>query len=157
MLRIVAEALPVYERWFGPYPVSRFHRRRVVFRLERQPVRRARDDRRAHFRHAAPRRQFVDELVSHEFCHQWWYNVVGVNGYAETWMDEGLAIYFAHRLMDLKYGKNNTLVSLPTGLDWLPNIHRDDYRYTTMIGSLARGEATPDRPGRCPNSRTSSA
>ena len=58
-------------------------------------------------------------------------------------MDEGLAVYFAHHLMDVKYGKNNTLISLPSGLEWLPNIHRDDYRYTTMIGSLARGEATP--------------
>ena len=63
---------------------------------------------------------FVDQLVSHEFCHQWWYNVVGVNGYAETWMDEGLAVYFSHHLQDLKYGKNNTLVTLPGGLEWLP-------------------------------------
>ena len=99
--------------------------------------------------------KFVDELVSHEFCHQWWYNVVGINGYAETWMDEGLAVYFAHRLMDVKYGKNNTLISLPTGLEWLPNIHRDDYRYTTMIGSLARGEASRRPCRRCRASKTS--
>lgn len=143
MLRIVAEAMPVYQRWFGPYPYSDFTIVESYFgwngnqcgglvmidaRIFGMP------------HHAF---QFVDELVSHEFCHQWWYNVVGVNGYAETWMDEGLAVHFAHRLMDLKYGKNNTLVALPSGLEWLPNIHREDYRYSTMIGSLARGEATP--------------
>ena len=45
-------------------------------------------------------RGYVDYLVSHEVCHQWWYNLVGTNGYCETWMDEGLATYFSHRLLD---------------------------------------------------------
>ncbi len=143
MIRIVAEALPVYERWFGPYPYSDFTIAESYFGWNgNQCGGLVMIDARIY---SMPHRacQFVDELVSHEFCHQWWYNVVGVDGYAETWMDEGLAVYFAHHLMDLKYGKNNTLISLPSGLEWLPNIHRDDYRYTTMIGSLARGEATP--------------
>ena len=39
-------------------------------------------------------------LVQHELCHQWWYNAVGTNGYAETWMGEGVATYFSHRLAD---------------------------------------------------------
>jgi len=143
MLRILAEALPVFERWFGPLPYPDFTIVESYFgwngnqcgdlvmidaRIYGMPHRAA---------------NFVDQLVSHEFCHQWWYNVVGVNGYAETWMDEGLAVYFSHHLQDCKYGKNNTLVTLPGALEWLPNIHRDDYRYTTMIGSLARGEAMP--------------
>lgn len=143
MLRIIAEALPVFQKWFGPFPYPDFTIVESYFgwngnqcgdlvmidaRIYGMP------------HHAL---NFVDQLVSHEFCHQWWYNVVGVNGYAETWMDEGLAVYFSHHLQDFKYGKNNTMVTLPGALEWLPNIHREDYRYATMVGSLARGEATP--------------
>ena len=43
-------------------------------------------------------RGYVEYLVSHETCHQWWYNLVGTNGYAETFMDEGAAVHFTHRL-----------------------------------------------------------
>jgi hypothetical protein len=83
-------------------------------------------------------------------CHQWWYNTVGTNGYCETWMDEALAVHFSHRLADQKYGKNNLLLEWPRGLGWLPSIHRDDYRYYTMLGVVARGEDCPtvqDMPG----------
>ncbi|HXY33999.1 MAG TPA: M1 family metallopeptidase, partial [Planctomycetaceae bacterium] len=142
MIRISSEAFAAYQQWFGPYPYADFTICESYFgwngnqcgglvmidsRIFGMP------------HHAC---NFVDELVSHEVCHQWWFNVVGVNGYAETWMDEGLAVYFAHRLMDRKYGRNNALISLPTALEWLPNIHRDDYRYATLMGSLARGEAS---------------
>lgn len=143
MIRISAEAFTAYQQWFGPYPYRDFTICESYFgwngnqcgglvmidaRIFGMPHRAC---------------NFVDELVSHEICHQWWFNVVGVNGYAETWMDEGLAVYFAHRLMDVKYGRNNPMISLPAGLEWLPNIHRDDYRYATLMGSLGRGEATP--------------
>src|SRR5262249_48828489 len=86
---------------------------------------------------------FVEYLISHELCHQWWYNAVGTNGYCETWMDEGLATYFSHRLMDLKHGKHNMLLHLPSGLEWLPNIPRDTYRNYSLYGTLGRGENGP--------------
>jgi hypothetical protein len=88
-------------------------------------------------------RAFVQQLVSHEVCHQWWYNVVGTNGYAETWMDEGLATYFSHRLINEMVGRNNKLMSYPKGLEWLPNIRREDYRSYGMLGTFGRGENGP--------------
>ena len=45
-------------------------------------------------------RGYVEYLVSHETCHQWWYNLVGTNGYSEPVIDEGSATYFTHRLID---------------------------------------------------------
>jgi hypothetical protein len=142
MLRISAEAISTYQQWFGPYPYADFTICESYFGWNGNQCGGLVmiDSRIFALPHHAS--NFVDELVSHEVCHQWWFNVVGVNGYAETWMDEGLAVYFAHRLMDAKYGKNNTLISLPTALEWLPNIRRDDYRYATLMGSLGRGEAT---------------
>src|SRR4029450_4193592 len=84
---------------------------------------------------------YVELLLSHEICHQWWYNVVGTNGYCETWMDEGLATYFSHRLADRTCGRNTELLEYPRGLRWLPNIHRDDLRNFGMVGAWKRGEA----------------
>lgn len=142
MINVIADALPIYQRWFGPYAYPDFTLVESYFGWNGNECGGLVmiDARIFGLPHRAYK--FVDQLVSHEFCHQWWYNVVGTNGYAETWMDEGLAVYFSHRLMDVKYGKNNTLISLPGALEWMPNIHREDYRYTTMIGSMARGEAS---------------
>src|SRR5262249_59127630 len=90
-----------------------------------------------------PAGPFGDSLVSHEICHQGWYTTVGTNGYCETWMDEGLATYFSHRLLNLKVGKNNNMMKFPRGLGWLPNIPRDTYRSYGMYGTLGRGDNGP--------------
>ena len=86
---------------------------------------------------------YVDYLVSHEICHQWWYNLIGTNGYCETWMDEAMATYFAHQFLDQKYGHNNMMLRYPRGLEWLPNIRRETYRYYSMYGVIGRGEQGP--------------
>jgi hypothetical protein len=139
----VCEALPVYEQWFGPYPYPEFTVVESYFGWNgNQCGGLVMIDERIfglpHMAHA-----YVDMLVSHELSHQWWYNVVGINGYAETWMAEGLAVWFSHHLMDQKYGKNNHLLDWPKGFRWLPNIRRDDYRYYCLAGVVARGEEMP--------------
>jgi hypothetical protein len=143
MLKIIAEAMPVYSRWFGPYPYPQFTIAEAYFGWNGNECGGLVmiDQRMFALPHAA--RAYLDGLVSHEFCHQWWYNVVGTNGYAETWMDEGLATYFSHRLITRKLGNNNEMLSFPGPLKWLPNIHRDDFRNYGMLGVMARGEATP--------------
>src|SRR5262249_38596559 len=44
-------------------------------------------------------------MVFQQTCRQWWGGVVGTHGYCETWMDEGLANYVGHRLMDQQCGR----------------------------------------------------
>jgi hypothetical protein len=142
-LETVAEAIPVYNRWFGPYPYPQFTVAEAYFgwngnecgslvmidyRMFGMP----------HVAHA-----YVDYLVAHELCHQWWYGVVGTNGYAETWMDEGLATYFSHRLINAKVGRDNKLLDYPRYLEWLPNITREDFRNYGYIGVRARGQILP--------------
>lgn len=140
IVKIVAEALPVYEKWFGAYPYPQFTVVESFFGWNGNECGSMVmiDERMFGMPHMA--RAYIDYLVSHELCHQWWYNVVGTNGYAETWMDEGLATYFSHRLINQKLGKDNNLLQFPRGLEWLPNIKRDDFRNTGLIGARARGE-----------------
>jgi hypothetical protein len=142
MVRIACEAIPTYSRWFGPYPYPEFTVVQSFFGWNGNECGGLVmiDQRIFNMPHLA--RNFVDHLLSHEICHQWWYNVVGTNGYCETWMDEGLAVYFAHRLMDQKYGKDNELLAWPSGLKWLPNIRREDYRHYGLLGTMGRGEMT---------------
>lgn len=139
----VQEALPLYNQWFGRYPYAQFTVVEaglgwlgnecgglVII-----------DDRMFNMPHVG--KGYPVYLLQHELAHQWWYNAVGTNGYAETWMDEGLATYFSHRLADRTAGRNNEVLEYPKGLRWLPNIRRNDLRNVGMVGAWARGEAHP--------------
>jgi hypothetical protein len=150
MVRIACEAIPVYSRWFGPFPYPEFTIVESYFGWNGNECGGLVmiDERIFDLPHLAL--GFVESLVSHETCHQWWYNMIGTNGYCETWMDEAMATYFSHRLMDCKFGKQDRLLKLPSGLEWLPNIERQTYRYYGLYGTLGRGEATAtvqDMPG----------
>jgi hypothetical protein len=54
-----------------------------------------------------------------------------------------MATYFSHRYLNIKSGKNNALMSYPRGLEWLPNIRREDYRSSGMYSTLGKAEMTP--------------
>jgi hypothetical protein len=143
MVQCVSEAIPVYNQWFGPYAYPEFTVVESYFGWNGNECSGLVmiDERIFGMPHAAA--GFVDYLISHETCHQWWYNVVGTNGYCETWMDEGLATYFSHRLMDQKHGKNSNMLAYPKALEWLPNIQRSTYRNYGLYGTIGRGEAGP--------------
>lgn len=40
-------------------------------------------------------REQWESLVAHEVAHQWWYNLVGSDQFAEPWLDEGMAVWAA--------------------------------------------------------------
>jgi len=143
IVRYICEALPVYNRWFGRYPYPQFTIAEAYFGWNGNECGALVmiDSRMMGMPKLA--NAYVDYLVSHELCHQWWYNVVGTNGYAETWMDEGLATYFSHRLTDEKRGKDNRLLEMPAGLEWLPNIRREDFRNYGYLSAARRGDAMP--------------
>jgi hypothetical protein len=143
MVRWVCEALPVYNRWFGPYPYAQFTIAESYFGWNGNECGALVliDERIFGMPHLAG--SFVEYLISHELLHQWWYNVVGTNGYCETWMDEAVVTHFTHVLMDKKHGRNNPLLRYPQGFGWLPNIHRDSYRNYSYLGAIGRGDAMP--------------
>jgi hypothetical protein len=142
ILDTVCEVIPVYSRWFGPYPYPDFTVAESFFGWNGNECATLVmiDSRVFGMPHVGG--GYVEYLLSHETCHQWWYNLVGTNGYCETWVDEAHATYFAHRFQDQKHGKNNNLLHYPAGLEWMPNISRDTYRNYSLYGCIGRGEAT---------------
>jgi hypothetical protein len=143
MVKIACEAIATYSRWLGPYPYPDFTIAEAFFGWNGNECGALVmiDERVFGMPHLAC--GYVDYLVSHEICHQWWYNTVGTNGFCETWMDEAMATFFSHKLLDQKRGKNNPMMQYPAGFEWLPNIHREDYRSYGMYGTFGRGENGP--------------
>lgn len=45
----------------------------------------------------------LEEVVIHEFGHQYWYGMVGSNEFEESWLDEGFNTYSTSRVMDTAY------------------------------------------------------
>ena len=150
ILRIASEAIPVYAKWFGAVPNAQITYAESFFGWNGNECAGLVmiDERVFGMPHLAT--GYVEYLVSHETCHQWWYNLIGTNGYGETFMDEGAATYFTHRLLDRKHGKNNAMLKWPSGAGWMPNIHRENYRNSSLYGAIRRNEmpaAAGDLPG----------
>ncbi|MBY0460695.1 MAG: hypothetical protein K2V38_25535, partial [Gemmataceae bacterium] len=143
ILKIVGEAIPVYSRWFGAFPYPQFTVAESYFGWNGNECAGLImiDERVFGMPHLA--RGYVEYLVAHETCHQWWYNLVGTNGYAEPYLDEGAAAFFTHRLLDQKNGRNNPFMKWPDGLKWLPNIDRENYRNGSMYHAIRNGEMMP--------------
>jgi hypothetical protein len=142
-VRIACESLTSFSEWFGPYAYPDFTVAEGFFGWGGNQCGALVmiDERLFSMPHLAS--DYVELVLSHETCHQWWYNAVGVNGYCETWMDEGLATYFCHRRLDRLKGRDHRLMNYPRGLEWLPNIRREDYRAYSFYGTLGRGENGP--------------
>ncbi|MEJ7640074.1 MAG: M1 family aminopeptidase, partial [Singulisphaera sp.] len=143
MLRYAAEVIPLYERWFGPYFDEEFEIAPAFFGWNGNECSGLvlLDDRVMRLPAAGTR--YLDHLVTHETCHQWFWNVVGSDGYAETFMDEGLVNCFTALRLDEKYGRNAPLIVWPSGLSWLPTIGREDLRLAGYYGWRARGNTGP--------------
>jgi len=45
-----------------------------------------------------------EEVVIHEFGHQYWYGMVGTNEFEESWLDEGFNTYSTTKVLDQVYG-----------------------------------------------------
>jgi hypothetical protein len=143
MLGYVCEVIPLYEQWFGPYFDEEFEIAASFFGWNGNECSGLVliDDRVMRLPSAGAR--YLEHLVSHETCHQWFWNVVGTDGYAETFMDEGLVNCFTSLRLDAKYGRNGPLIVWPKGLSWLPTIGREDLRLSGYYGWRARGKTGP--------------
>ena len=142
-LKVACEAIPLYNRWFGPYPFGDFCIAESHFAWNGNECSGlVMIDSRV-MKISPLMERYIDHLVSHETLHQWWYNIVGTNGYRETFMDEAVACYYTAKVMQKKFGHNSKLLQYPAGQSWLPNVKHDDYRFYGLYGTLARKEETP--------------
>ena len=140
MVEIVKQAIDTYSKWFGAFPYPEFTIAESYFGWNGNECSDlVMIDERV-FDMPNLMEGYAEYLLSHETCHQWWYNLIGTDGFRETFMDEAFATHFAHRLLNQVKGRNNDLLKLPKGFEWLPNIKRDDYRFSQFYSTLHRGD-----------------
>ncbi len=139
-LNTAIECLKLYSQWFGPYPHAEFKIAESYFGWNgNESSGMILIDERV-FDAPKMAHLYIDHLVSHEICHQWWYSTVGTDGFRETWMDEGLVSYLTEWRIKLKYGPNPPVFDWPDSLRWLPTIryqtltHNGYYLYTARGG-----------------------
>ncbi len=141
MLDTLAEAIPLLCQWFGPFPYDHYTIAESYFGWNgNETSGMVLIDERV-FDMPSAGRGYVDYLITHETCHQWWYNLVGNNGYSETYLDEGPATYFAHKAIDTLRGQNDAMIRWNT--PGTPRILRDNYRYSSMIAAIHKNEMQP--------------
>ena len=51
--------------------------------------------------------QSLDEVITHEVGHNWFYGILAFNERDHVWMDEGINSYYDHRYTDIYYGKSS--------------------------------------------------
>jgi hypothetical protein len=54
-----------------------------------------------------------EDVVNHEFGHQYWYGMVATNEFEDAWLDEGINSYVEAKSMAALYGENTSIVNLP--------------------------------------------
>lgn len=142
-LEYMTEVLPLYEEWFGPFPYNEMEVVTSFFGWNGNECSGlVMIDYRV-FNLPAAGERYLDHLITHEVAHQWWWNVVGNNGYTETFMDEGFANSITAKRLDQKYGRNAPLIVWPKGFGWLPTIGREDLRMASYYKWKSQGNGGP--------------
>jgi hypothetical protein len=142
ILDTVAQAIPRFARWFGDFPSGQYTIVESYFGWNgNESAGLTMIDERV-FDMPKAGIGYIEYLVSHETCHQWWYNLVGTNGYSETFMDEGAATFFTHKMLNAARGKNNTIIAWDD-IPFTPSVRRENYRFSSMMGAIGRDEMKP--------------
>ncbi|HEX3152856.1 MAG TPA: M1 family aminopeptidase [Gemmataceae bacterium] len=143
LIKHAAIAIENYAQWFGPLPYPEFTIAESYFGWNGNECGDLVliDQRVFDMPHLAEK--YVQYLISHEVCHQWFYNIVGTNGYKETFMDEAIVTHLSHRLLNGIEGRNNDLLNYPPELSFLPGIKRENYKFSTFFAVLKNGQLAP--------------
>jgi hypothetical protein len=54
---------------------------------------------------------FPEDVVEHEYGHQYWYGMVATNEFEDAWLDEGINSYAEVKTMDALYGRTTSTVN----------------------------------------------
>jgi hypothetical protein len=94
----------------------------------------------------AGRDQNPEEVIVHEFGHQFWYGLVASNEFEESWLDEGFNTYSTARVLKTAYGANVVPFAF-AGIKWfyfpieIPHPYED--RVLTLQGKFNDPILTP--------------
>jgi hypothetical protein len=137
--RAVANALKWFGLWYGAYPyetitvVDPEHGAEGAGGMEYPTLITAGTPWRL-----AEHEQDPEEVVVHEFGHQYWYGMVGTNEFEESWLDEGFNTYSTSKILDKVYAPFYPpirFLGIPVGpLLGYPMYNMDQFNRTIYLG-----------------------
>lgn len=80
-----------------------------------------------------------EEVIVHEFGHQYWQTLVASNEFEEAWLDEGFTTYSTGLIMDLAYGPSRLylpIAPIPVPLDHWLSIDKLSERQLMRLGPI---------------------
>src|SRR5579864_5081164 len=111
--RILRQSLEMFQKWYGPYPYK------TITLVDPEPGSAAGGMEYPTFITGgtswfAPKRYLSEpeEVVEHEFGHQYWYGMVATNEFEDAWMDEGINEYSQVKVMDALFGPNTSILNM---------------------------------------------
>lgn len=110
--RIVDETMSHFDKWYGPYPYK------TLTVVDPEPGSASGGMEYPTFITGGtawwmPKGVLATEqVVEHEFGHQYWYAMVATNEFEDAWMDEGINQYTEAKVMDSIYGRNTSTINL---------------------------------------------
>lgn len=82
--------------------------------------------------------RFPEEVVEHEYGHQYWYGMVATNEFEEAWLDEGINSYSQVKVMDALYGVETSFVNSRLATTGDRDLQRFEYVHTNNLDPLER-------------------
>ncbi|HSY93835.1 MAG TPA: M1 family metallopeptidase [Candidatus Binatus sp.] len=111
--KITRKTLDHFEKWYGPYPYK------TLTVVDPEPDSAAGGMEYPTFITGesswfAPEGEYIfpEQVVEHEFGHQYWYGMVATNEFEDAWMDEGINSYTEVKVLDSIFGKNSSVMNL---------------------------------------------
>ena len=110
-LRIMQETMKRFDEWYGPYPYKQ------ITVVDPGDIRAGGMEYPTLITGGTtwwmPDGLFlVEQVVEHEFGHQYWYGMVATNEFEDAWLDEGINSYAECKVLDDIFGKDKSAMEL---------------------------------------------
>lgn len=88
----------------------------------------------------------LDDVITHEVGHNWFYGILGTNERKHPWMDEGINSYYEYRYIDTKYPNRGLLDTRRTGFSKFLDIDQYKHKYLVDLGYQVSARENLDQP-----------
>ncbi len=82
--------------------------------------------------------RLLEQTLSHEFGHQYWYGMVATNEFEDPWLDEGINSYTECKILDDIFGKDRSLMDLWGITESDSAEQRNSYRAAADLDPISR-------------------
>ena len=87
----------------------------------------------------------LDDVITHEVGHNWFYGILGSNERDHAWMDEGINSYYEGRYVNFKYPNEKMVGGLPDFVNKFLGADQYKHKYLIDLGYQVMGRENLDQ------------